>query len=193
VVLAAVAGGARRLLAARGELRPGLVLHASVAASIRSPTDARAVGNRVGILLVPLPVDEPDPVRRLEQITQATREAKRRPVFQPSGRVLQRWMVRAMAHQRLVQLFVSNLPGPPTPLYLAGARVLELFQVGVIQGNVPLGVGVLSYQGQLNFDLVSDADAVPDAAVFAAGLADTLHQLGTGSQQPRLLGGGGMR
>jgi hypothetical protein len=44
--------------------------------------------------------------------------------------------------------------------------VLELFQVGVIQGNARLGVGVLSYAGQLNFDLVSDADA-PDAAVFA--------------------------
>jgi diacylglycerol O-acyltransferase len=52
------------------------------------------------------------------------------------------------------------------PLYLAGARVLELFQVGVIQGNARLGVGVLFYAGQLNFDLVSDADA-PDAAVFA--------------------------
>lgn len=168
------------LLAARGELRPGLVLHASVAASIRRPTDQRAGGNRVGILLVPLPVDEPDPICRLAQITQATAQAKRRPVYQPSGRLLQRWMVRAMVRQRLVQLFVSNLPGPPMPLYLAGARVLELFQVGVIQGNVTLGVGVLSYAGQLNFDLVSDIDAVPDAAVFAAGLADTLQQLGAG-------------
>jgi hypothetical protein len=79
------------------------------------------------------------------------------------------------------------------PLYLAGARVLELFQVGVIQGNVPLGIGVLSYAGQLNFNLVSDADAVPDAAVFAAGVADALHQLGAGSQEPRPLAGGGTR
>jgi WS/DGAT C-terminal domain len=53
------------------------------------------------------------------------------------------------------------------PLYLAGARVLELFQAGVTQGNVPLGVGVLSYAGQLNFDLVSDANTAPDEAVFA--------------------------
>lgn len=193
VVLAAVAGGARRLLQGRGELRPGLVLHASVAASIRRPAEARAGGNRVGILLVPLPVSEPDPIRRLEQLVQATREAKRRPVYQPSGRLLQRWVVRAMGHQRLVQLFVSNLPGPPMPLYLAGAPVLELFSVGVIQGNVTLGVGVLSYAGQLNFDLVSDADAVPDAAMFAAGLADALQQLGAGSQEPRLLAGAGTR
>jgi diacylglycerol O-acyltransferase len=193
VVLAAVAGGARRLLEARGELRPGLVLNAAVAASIRRPTEARADGNRVGILLVPLPVGELDPVCRLEQLAQATAQAKRRPVFQPSGRLLQRWMVRAMGHQRLVHLFVSNLPGPPMPLYLAGARVLEVFQVGVVQGNVTLGVGVLSYAGQLNFDLVSDADAVPDAAVFAAGLADALQQLGAGSQEPRLLAEGGTR
>ena len=62
--------------------------------------------------------------------------------------------------------------------------MLELFQVGVIQGNVTLGVGVLSYAGQLNFDLVSDADATPDAAIFAAGLTDALHQLEAGPQGP---------
>jgi hypothetical protein len=93
-------------------------------------------------------------------------------------------MVRAMVHQRLVHLFVSNLPGPPVPLYLAGTRVLEVFQVGVVQGNVTLGVGVLSYAGELNFDLVSDADAVPDAPVFADGLSDALQQLGAGSREP---------
>jgi hypothetical protein len=65
VVLAAMAGGARRLLAAHGELRPGLVVNAAVAASIRRPAEARIGGNRVGALLVRLPVGEPDPVLRL--------------------------------------------------------------------------------------------------------------------------------
>ncbi|HZD68000.1 MAG TPA: wax ester/triacylglycerol synthase family O-acyltransferase [Actinomycetes bacterium] len=174
VVLAAVAGGARRLLEARGELQPGLVLSASVAVSVRSPAEQRAGGNRVGIMLVPLPVGEPDPVRRLERIAQATAEAKRQPAYQPGARFLQRWMVHAMFRQRLVNLLVSNLPGPAVHLYLYGARVLDLFQVGIVQGNITVSVGVLSYAGQLNFDLVSDADAVPDSAVFAQGLADAL-------------------
>ena len=183
VVLAAVAGGARRLLEARGELRPELVLKASVPVSVRGP-DERAGGNRVGIILVPLPVGEPDPIRRLREIAQATAERKRRPIYQPSARFAQRWMVRSMFHQRLVNLFASNLAGPQTPMWFAGARVLEVFQVGLVQGNVPLSVGVLSYAGRLNFDIVGDADTVPDLAIFAEGLSDALERLGAGPREP---------
>jgi diacylglycerol O-acyltransferase len=179
VVLAAIGGGARRLLLARGELRPGLVVKCSVATSIRGPADQHASGNRVGIMLVPVPLDEPDPVRRLRAVARATAQRKRRPVYQPAGRFAQRWMVRAMFRQRLVNLLVSNLPGPPTRVYFAGSRVLEVFQIGLVQGNISLSVGVLSYAGQLNFDIVVDADAVPDLPAFAEGLSETLRQLGT--------------
>jgi diacylglycerol O-acyltransferase / wax synthase len=178
VVLAAVAGGSRRLLEHRGELRPGLVLKVSVVASTRGPADEPALGNRVAILLVPVPVGEPDAIRRLAAIAKASAERKRRPPYQPAGRFAQRWMVRAMSHQRLVNLLVSNLPGPPMPMYFAGARILEVFQVGVVQGNITVSVGVLSYAGQLNFDIVGDADAVPDLDAFAAGLSDALGDLG---------------
>ncbi len=178
VVLAAVAGGARRLLEHRGELRPGLSLKVSVAASLRATGEEPALGNRVGIMLVRVPVDEADPVRRLERISRTTAERKRRPPYQPAGRFAQRWMVRVMSHQRLVNLLASNLPGPPIPMYLAGARILEVFQVGVVQGNITVSVGVLSYAGQLNVDVVGDADAVPDLALFAEGMSDSLRELG---------------
>ncbi|HET7247442.1 MAG TPA: wax ester/triacylglycerol synthase family O-acyltransferase [Streptosporangiaceae bacterium] len=174
LVLAAVAGGAHRLLAGRGELRPGLVLKASVAAAARDPADLAASGNRAAIMLVPLPVGEPDPGRRLSQIAQATRERKCHPPYQPGGRIAQRWMVHVMSRQRLVNLFTSNLPGPPQPLYFAGAQILEIFQAGVVQGNVTIAVGVLSYAGQLNFTIVGDADAVPDLKAFADGLTQAL-------------------
>jgi diacylglycerol O-acyltransferase len=193
VVLTAVAGGARSLLVARQELARGLVLKASVAASIRRPSEDRAGGNRVGIMLVPLPVGEPDPIVRLERIAQATAERKRWPPYQPGGRLLQRWMVRAMPRQRLVNLFTSNLHGPPMPMYLAGARVLELFQVGVVEGNVPLSVGVLSFEGHLNFDIVGDPDVVPDLDVFAEGLTDALEQMGAVFRKEGLAAQGGER
>ncbi len=89
-------------------------------------------------------------------------------------------MTRVMSRQRLVNLFTSDLPGPAAPLYVAGARVLEVFQVGTVQGNVTLAVGVLSYAGQLNFSILGDAGAVPDLAAFASGLSDTLTRLGAG-------------
>jgi hypothetical protein len=192
VSLAAIAGGAGRLLEARGELKPGLVLKASVATSIRAAADEQTSGNLVGIMLAPLPVGDLDPIRRLQVIARATAERKRRPPYQPSARFPQRWMVRAMVHQRMVNLFTSNLPGPPTPLYFAGARVLELFQVGVVQGNVTVGVGVLSYAGQLTFDIVGDAESVPDLPMFAEGLSAALEELGVGLHRPRLLVQGGI-
>lgn len=83
-----------------------------------------------------------------------------------------------MARQRLVNLLVSNLPGPPVPLFIAGARVTEIFQIAVVQGNVPISVGALSYAGQLNLDITGDSGAVPDLAAFADGVTGTLAGLG---------------
>jgi diacylglycerol O-acyltransferase / wax synthase len=178
VVLCAMAGGARALLAHRGELRRDLVLRVSVAASIRAPASASQAGNLVGVLLAPLPVSEEDPIRRLGQIARATAERKRLPPYQPASHFLLSWMIRGMNRQRRINLLMSNLPGPPQPMYFAGAKILEVFQIGVIQGNVPISVGVLSYAGQLNLDIVGDANLVPDLSVFANGMANDLDRLG---------------
>jgi diacylglycerol O-acyltransferase / wax synthase len=79
IVLAAVAGGAQGLLGVRSELRPGLELKASVPVSVRSPADPPRTGNRVGVMVVPLPVGDADAGRRLRRIAQATAERKRLP------------------------------------------------------------------------------------------------------------------
>jgi len=183
VVLCAIAGGARALLAGRGELQRTLELKVSVAASVRAPASASQAGNLVGILLVPLPIGEEDPIRRLEQIARATAERKRLPPYQPAARLLQRAMIRTMNRQRRINLLMSNLPGPPQPLYFAGAKILQLFQIGVVQGNVAVQVGALSYAGQLNFDIVADANLVPDLTVFANGMTEDLEHLGARSQE----------
>jgi diacylglycerol O-acyltransferase / wax synthase len=180
VVLCTIAGGARALLAGRGEL-PRPPLKVSVAASVRAPASASQAGNLVGILLVPVPVAEEDPIRRLEQIARATAERKRLPPYQPAARVLQRWMIRIMNRQRRINLLMSNLPGPPQPMYFAGAEILEVFQIGVVQGNVAVQVGALSYAGQLNLDIVADANLVPDLTVFANGMTEDLERLGARS------------
>ncbi|WP_341358415.1 wax ester/triacylglycerol synthase domain-containing protein [Georgenia sp. M64] len=181
VVLAAVAGGARRLLEQRGELSDDLVLRVSVIASLRDPAAARsdgAPGNLTGVRVVPVPVGEADPVRRLKRIAAHTAARRGRPPLRPGGRLLRRWMVGVMNHQRMVNLLVSNLPGPTAPLVFAGAPVLELFQLGTNQGNLALSVGVLSYAGTLEIDVVGDGDVVPDLDAFVSGLTDTLVQLG---------------
>lgn len=183
VVLAAVAGGARALLAARGELGSATVLKASVAVSLPRISDQVAGGNRVGMMIAPLPVAEADVSRCLARIVAATAQRKSRPPYLPGSRFLLAWLTRTMARQRLVNVFVSNLHGPTGPQWLAGARVLELFQLGVVQGNVPVSVGALSYAGQLNLAIVADTK-VADHYVFVAGMAATLRDLGVPSRSP---------
>ena len=173
VLLTAVAGGAQRLLDARGELTPGLVLQASVPASLRSPSGNVAAGNRVGVMIVPLRLGDGDPASRLSLIAATTATRKRQPLHQPNARLLQRWMVRVMKRQHLV-----NVPGPRVPLHVAGVRITEIFQIGTVQGNVTISVGAFSYAGQLNLDVVGDPDALPDLTIFTDGVADTLSRLG---------------
>jgi diacylglycerol O-acyltransferase len=176
VVLTAVSGGARELLRSRSQLAPGLTLRAMVPVSERSSVDASVGGNLVAMMVVPLSVGEPDPIPRLERIAKETAQRKGRPLRQwarfPS------FLTALMNRQRLVNLFTSNVPGPPAPMYFAGARVFEVFQIGPVQGNVRLSVGVLSYAGRLHFDVVGDADSLPDLDVFARGLVRTLEEMG---------------
>ena len=183
LLLAAVTGGLRALLLARSTPVEGLTLYASVPVALRAQTDTGALGNQVGLMIVPLPVGEPDPVQRFQHITRATTQRKRRPErlasLRPAGSLtILRALNRYSRHQRLVDLFVTNVPGPQRPLYLLGARLLEAFPVVQVAGNVPLSVAVLSYAGQLNIGIQSDPDGCPDLDIFADGLRQSLEELG---------------
>lgn len=83
-----------------------------------------------------------------------------------------------MKRQRMINMIVSNLPGPTAPQSFCGSEVQELFQLAPLQGNCTVGVGVLSYAGHLGFDVVGDPAAVPDLGVFADGVAETVGRLG---------------
>ena len=76
-----------------------------------------------------------------------------------------------------------NLPGPPQPLYFADVKILELFQIGVVQGKVAVQVGALSYAGQLNLDIVAAANLVPDLTMFANGMTEDLERLSARSHE----------
>jgi diacylglycerol O-acyltransferase len=182
VVLAAVAGGLRQLLAGRGEPVEGLVLRVMVPISLHHEQPGQARGNQDAMMMVPLSLGEPNPVRRLALIAAETAARKHKahpPVTSGIFGVVavQRATYRFQVHQRFVNLSVTNVPGPPMPLYLAGARLLELFPVVPIMGNITLDVGVLSYAGQLNLSAMADRDTCPDLEVFAHGVRSTLDDL----------------
>ena len=78
---------------------------------------------------------------------------------------------------RPVSVTTADVPGPPVPVYLAGARLLEVFPVIPLISRVSLGVGALSYAEQFTVMAVADPDACPDLDVFAAGVRDELQAL----------------
>jgi WS/DGAT/MGAT family acyltransferase len=182
VVLAAVAGGLRQLLAGRGEPVERLTLRAMVPISLHHQQPGRAQGNQDSAMVVPLPLGEPDPVRRLQVIAAETAARKHRARPQTGSGIfgwplLQRAFLHGFAHQRFLNISVTNVPGPPVPLYLAGVRLLELFPMVSLMGNFTLAVAVLSYAGQLNLTAVADRDSCPDLEVFVQGVRSALDEL----------------
>jgi diacylglycerol O-acyltransferase / wax synthase len=182
VVLAAVAGGLRELLASRGEDIRGLVQRAMVTISLHDEHPGQARGNKPGWMMVPLPLGEPDPVRRLELIAAETAARKHKPRPEAGSGIFrfiafQRVWYRLFPRQRSVNLVVSNAPGPPVTVYLAGARLLELFPMMPTMGNLTLVVAALSYAGQFNLTAVADRDGCPDVEVFAQGVRSALDDL----------------
>jgi WS/DGAT/MGAT family acyltransferase len=177
VLLTVVAGGLRDLLLSRGERVDELVLRAFVPVSLHRDREG-AKGNLDGAMVVPLPVGEPDDLRRLRLIAAETKERKQKPraaggTFLPA----QRAFMRLAAKQHFLNAYVANVPGPPIPLFFAGAPILEFFPIVPIMGNMTLGVGALSYAGQLNVTAVADRDTCPDVAVFVDGLRRSLDGL----------------
>jgi WS/DGAT/MGAT family acyltransferase len=176
-LLSAAAAAAEAALRARGEPVPP-VLPASVPVALAQRGRS---GNAVGVMLVPLPTGELDTARRLRRIADLTRvrkaDARSRGSFELTrtrfGTRLFRTFVR---HQRLIVMFVTNVPGPRHPLALAGAPLERVWPLAAIQGNVRLGVAALSYDGMLRCAVHCDADAV-SADVFGDALRDELGRI----------------
>ena len=189
VVLTAVAGGLRELLLGRGESLPtDLHLKVLIPVSVRATDESMALGNRVGGLVAPLPVGIGDPHERLVAVAATTKALKGSNEAAAADLLLQvadllppsivGLIQRGVHHQPVVNMVVTNIPGPDFPLYAMGGRMLEAFPVVPLAGNMPLEVAVLSYDGALNLCVTSDATTCPDAAAFVHGVEHSFEQLG---------------
>jgi WS/DGAT/MGAT family acyltransferase len=181
VLMTMLAGGLRTLLLGRGEPVEGVVLRAFVPVSLHREQAGQAQGNLDGAMFVPLPIGEPDDVCRLQMIARETTARKRK--SRPAGaalfrnRPIQKAALHLAPRQRAINTYAANVPGPPIPLYFAGAPVLELFPIVPLLGSVSLGVGALSYAGQFNLTAVADRDLCPDIDVFVDGIRRSLDLL----------------
>jgi diacylglycerol O-acyltransferase / wax synthase len=187
VVLAVVAGALGRYLRLHGEDTDGLELRAMIPVSVRAEVERGALGNRVAAMWAPLPVGVLDPEDRLHAVSDAMRQLKQSGQavgaqvltelagFAPPTIISQ--AARLQARQRLFNLVVTNIPGPQFPLYLLGRELESIFPMVPLAKNTALGIAILSYNGQLNFGLSGDYDALADIGVLAEELRTSITEL----------------
>jgi WS/DGAT/MGAT family acyltransferase len=180
VILSIVAGGIGRYLRARGHDTEGLELRAMVPVSVRAEEEHGALGNRISAMMAPLPVWCEDPVERLQLMTAEMGDLKssgqavgaeiltKLTDFAPSTIASQ--AARLQPAQRFFNLVVTNVPGPQFPLYVLGRRMESIFPMVPLARRQALCVGIMSYNGQVNFGLIGDYDAMADLDSFALDL-----------------------
>jgi hypothetical protein len=160
-------------------------LVAGQAVSLRSSDDPTSVDNQAGTMVLRLPVWEADPERRLGLIVRTTRATK---AAQNAGAIM--GIVAALSatpiaryfntRQRAVNVIVTNVVGPPAPMYVLGARILAIVPIVQLVGNVGLTLCAFSYAGQVFLVVTADAHGFPDIDVLMEGMEGDWHALTAG-------------
>jgi hypothetical protein len=158
-----------------------------VPVSVRTTEEHRALGNRVTSMMAPLPVWCEDPTRRMEIVRRSMGDLKHSK--QALGATLLTQLAdfapptvagqaaRLQARQRFFNLVVTNVPGPQFPLYLLGRRMERVFPMVPLAKNQGVCVGIMSYDGQVNFGLIGDYDGMPDLDDLAGDLETSIGEL----------------
>jgi WS/DGAT/MGAT family acyltransferase len=166
VLLTVVGGAIGDVLWQQGEPVPREPLRAVIPVSIRSAEEMGAPGNRVSLWMVSLPVRERDPRRRFDTIHATTSELKRgghalggaviAEAANWAGGAVVESASRWIGTSRLYNLIVTNVPGPSIPLYLAGARLREVYPFLPLFEQQGIGIALLSYAGALHVGIAAD-------------------------------------
>jgi diacylglycerol O-acyltransferase len=169
-------------------------LVAMVPISVRSEEQKGAMGNAVSTALATLATDIDDPVERLLEVHRGMKGAKDQQnaigadtlqnwaefaapaVAGRAARLYSRMRV-ADRHRPLFNVTISNVPGPPFPLYVAGAQVRATYPIGPIFDGAGLNMTVMSYMDSLDFGLNVCPELIPDVWEIADGLHRALEEL----------------
>ncbi len=193
VVLALCAGALRRYFESRGEEVSGPLV-AMVPISVRDEAQKSSLGNRISMMFVSLATTIADPVRRLQAISEGTRGAKDQH-HAIGAQLLTDWaefaapavVARAMRlysrmrladlHRPLFNVTISNVPGPPFPLYAFGARLVANYPMGPIFDGAALNLTVMSYMDSMFFGVVGCREVVRDPWIVVEGVEESLDEL----------------
>ena len=171
VALAVLGGALGRYLEMHGQSTEGRMMRILTPVNVRSEDERGALGNRVSMLLVEVPVGVRDPVERLQTVNARTQALKRSGVAQGTEILgqgindvppaLQAFMGSLPTPPNtLANMICTNVPGPMISLYTVGHRLLSLYPLMPLGWEMGIGCGVMSYDQKLAFGLISSsADA----------------------------------
>ncbi|MHB8671633.1 MAG: WS/DGAT/MGAT family O-acyltransferase [Acidimicrobiales bacterium] len=193
VVLTLCSGALRRYFSGNDEL-PEEPLVAVVPISVRSDGKSGPGANQVSAMFVNLASDIEDPGDRLLAVAQSTRGAKE-DHNAIGARMLQDWaefaapavfsraaqlysrMRLADRHRPIHNVVISNVPGPPFPLYLAGARMVMMCPFGPVMEGAGLNITVISYLDGIDVGLIACRELVPDLWRLARDFETSMEEL----------------
>lgn len=193
VVLAVCADALGRLLRARGEPTEGSSLKAMVPVSVRSEEQRGALGNEITAVFPELPIGKMPPLDRLSLVHDQLAGIKesRKAVGADLLVGLTKWApptlhsmaARAATRARLMNVVISNVPGPQVPLYSCGVKMMEPYAVIPLSRGQSLSIGVTSYLGGIFFGLNADRDAHPDLDQLARYVEESIGELAKGASE----------
>jgi diacylglycerol O-acyltransferase len=185
VLLSCVAGALREYLVGKGDATDGVMIRAVVPVNLRPLEQAYELGNRFGVVFLELPIGIANPIERLYAVRANMRSLKSS--FQPvltlgllaaagvAPKLVQDQLTVVLA--RNASAVMTNVPGPQQPLYMAGRRI-DRFMFWVPQsGDIGMGVSILSYDGQVQFGLITDRGLVPDPGRVVAQFGPEFEKL----------------
>ena len=185
VLLTAMTGSLRRYLLQKGQSVEGIEIRAAVPVNLRPPEKALELGNKFGLVFLPLPIGEADPVQRLQLMHQRMDQLKKSPEAMLLFGLLQ---AVAMTPQEIQDLVVSifakkvtavmtNVAGPPKTIYLTGVPIDNIMFWVPQSGRVGIGVSIFSYAGQVTLGVATDAGLVPHPEEIIEGFHEEFEAL----------------
>jgi diacylglycerol O-acyltransferase len=187
VVLATVAGAVRAFLQRRRVNVDVLDFRVMAPVSMRTADEQGTLGNRVSAWIVPMPLDEKDPSKRIREIYATTSKLKESKQALGAEMLTQvgEWtpstllsLGARMATRALpFNLVVTNVPGPQVPLYLLSAKMRDSYGLVPLMDNLCLGIVLFSYAGKLCWGFTCDWDLLPDLHDFVLAVERSFNEL----------------
>jgi len=185
VLLSMAAGALRDYLLEKGDSVDGVEIRAIVPVNLRPAGQGANLGNHFGLVFLDLPIGTEHPLERLYEVRRRMQALKGS--YQPlialallgavgyGPRVVQEQVTQLLGAN--ASAVMTNVPGPQHPLYFAGRRITELDFWVPQSGGIGMGVSILSYDGRIQFGVITDAGLVPDPERIVGRFGDEFDKL----------------